>query len=107
MQFTQDGQEYEFNGEYRHPRTGDWYLSVCKGLVARCDLLIPLTRAIVHPVRKLHTFGGVTFRETGEFRKAKAGEFYTREDSVFTMHWDISEIEYSILEPIRIEKEES
>jgi hypothetical protein len=72
------GREYEFLGEYRAPRKGDRLLTdggiviLSSGDWEHCEGSI---RAIVHPIPKLHVFGGVTFEETGETRMPRVGEW--------------------------------
>ena len=51
MTFTFEGKEYEFRGEYRHARKGDYYLNEFGTLgLIRTEYPSEYIHAIVHPV---------------------------------------------------------
>ena len=75
MQFEYEGKKYEFRGEYRKPKQDESFLAD-NGSVFTCRTNEWAgVRAIVHPVPKRHTFGGVVFEETGERRPPGKGEW--------------------------------
>ena len=108
MIFTDaNGKQWEFTGEYRKPRPGDYALSDV-GEVEEATCSWPEQRAIVHPVRKEHIFGGVVFEELPNPRPVQAGEFYLYSEAFKEGRpatWDEEEpsrCSYTILRPIRI-----
>jgi hypothetical protein len=109
MKFTYEGKKYEFRGEYHVPGKGDYFLNP-EGGIRRGEGFHTSAWAIVHPVEKLHTFGPeggpkVVFRETGEVREAHIGDWTLDEDFIEFVQWGITGT-YTILEPVRVEKED-
>lgn len=86
IKFEYEGKEYEFRGGYEVVKEGDYFIPCnqlgCVSKASRGDEVCAMTRAIVHPVEKYHTFGGVKFRETGEVRMVQLGEWYLFDMSV-------------------------
>ena len=89
MKFTdENGKQWEFGGNYRCTRQGDYFLSTVgkvqhvTGLTGREEYCQKphAERAIVHPVPIVHEFGGIKFEETGEYRRAQPGEWYLLDD---------------------------
>lgn len=76
IRFEYQGREYDFRGEYLSPKDGSYHLDG-DGDVRKANMDYPAhqIRAIVHPVPRRHTFGKLTFREAGEPRKIKNGEW--------------------------------
>lgn len=75
MKFTDEqGKQWEFKGEY-HPVLGDYFLTGY-GEIKVATNTLGRDRAIVHPVPIIHEFGGIKFEETGEHRRAEAGEWH-------------------------------
>ncbi len=80
MIITIDSKDYDWRGEYRRIGEGDFWLGQ-GGHVAGPghDSLLAhnnhISRAIIHPIPVRHTFGGGIFKETGEVRPAKPGEW--------------------------------
>ena len=107
MKFTtKDGKEWEFKGEYHTPKAGDWFLSMLDGEVIRAGEDSPdhsgSRRGIVFPVRQ-HTFGGVTFEETGEKRQAGEGEWCMVCDRPY-LPSQTTGGKYRMLRPVSIEE---
>jgi len=104
MKFTYEGKEYETE-KYGFPEIGSHYLTN-NGNVSQCTA--PFTGSIVmlvRPVEKLHTFGGVEFRETGEVRHVRVGEWFLDDFGVTTCVFRVEANQYTILEPVRIVRE--
>ena len=75
------GKEWEFCGEYRYPVEKEYFLTCSNpdfgpSTVARAGQELRELRAIVYPIHKRYTFGGVEFEDTGEYRPVRAGEWY-------------------------------
>ncbi len=70
MIFEHDGKKYEFRGEYRYPQQGESFLNDTGDVMPHYPNMSGRIRAIIHPVPVTHTFGGVTFEETGKYRRA-------------------------------------
>jgi len=103
MIFTDaNGKQWEFTGEYRKPRPGDYALSDV-GEVEEATCSWPEQRAIVHPVRKEHIFGGIVWEEV-EQRQVKFGEWVRRTDGVCYVYdaSDVSRGAVMIVRPIRV-----
>ena len=86
-------------------RGAEYYL----GLGVSADVVksiynsVTLTRAIVFPVVKTHTFGGVVFEETGEIRQVNKNDWYI--DGRVINNWFVSVsslCKWTIVKPISI-----
>ena len=103
MIFEHDGKKYEFRGEYRYPQQGESFLNDTGYVMPRYPNMSGRIRAIIHPVPVTHTFGGVTFEETGEFRCAAPNEwFFTTGFTApsFNTTNTPSKIPYRIIKPV-------
>lgn len=104
MKFTFEGKEYEFRGEYGRAFPGDHVLDR-NGTIYQAQSEWGLIYAIVHPVEKLHIFGGVEFRETGEVRQVNnTGAWVLTPGGVAYFAYQTERV-YTILEPVRGIKE--
>ena len=79
--FMDGGKEYRFEGEYRCPFVGEWFLGD-SGEVFRNNGSEPwaTVRAIVKLVPKTIEVGGVVFERTGEEQPVSEGEWYLNSD---------------------------
>ncbi len=109
MRFAYRGKEYEFRGEYRLPRQGQDYLhpsgSVMEAAAdhGRGD---DIARAIVHPVPKEWTFGGVVYEE-GEARAIQHDEYWLSGTMLgYWPHHEPTAGVFPVLRPVRIVREE-
>ena len=79
MKFTdEEGKEWEWRGEYRTVKHGDYWLGLGKclsGPAGRATRAPIELRAIIHPVPKVHEFGGVRFEEVEEARLPREGDW--------------------------------
>ena len=100
MNFKYEGKEYKF-GYYAKPRKDNYYITP-GSVVTKAEYDISAQLMIVLPIEILHYFGGVTFRETGDNRKARRGEWYLFDGQPrITQVWRTMHA-YTILEPVRI-----
>ena len=104
MKFTtEDGKVWEWCGEYRVPAKDELYLTADGGVANFSWGCLGEVRAIVHPFRPQHVFGGVVFEETGEVRVASSGEFRLEaEGTVYAQNNCSSYGKYIILQPVRL-----
>lgn len=100
----EQGNEYEFRGEYRDVKEGDWVLAE-SGMVtcASGDWPDNFRIAIVHPVRKTFISGGVEW-EIINHRSPKHGDWF-RYSGTAVYSMDSKSDEYEILRPVRIVEE--
>ena len=108
MKFTtEDGKVWEWCGEYRVPAKDELYLTADGGVAHFSWGCLGEVRAIVHPFRPQHVFGGVVFEETGEVRVASSGEFRLEaEGTVYAQNNCSSYGKYTILQPVRLVSDE-
>jgi len=80
MKFITNGREFEFHGEIRPPKRGEWYLQQRNGephkSMTDSSWDNENDRAIIYPVPITHVFGGLRFVETGEFRQVRKDEWF-------------------------------
>ena len=103
MDFEYKGQKYQFDGIYRTPKLDDYYLSN-SGTIMRCGAYTfpeADVRAIVTPIRKEWTFGGVVFEEDGT-RPPRIGEWFYWDQMVLFAQYTRNNPRI-ILKPVRIE----
>ncbi len=109
MILTIEGKDYEFKGEYRFPRPGEYFMgkggTALNGTIHSYGTVITGARAILHPVPVTHVYGGIVFVETGEVRYIRGGEWALT--SGIPVLWDcVSMGEYIILRPVGVEGQE-
>ena len=104
MRFIQNGKEFEFNGTYRTPRDGELFLNKRGAIEEAYDGGAYGVRAIVYPFPKTHTFCDITYKETGEYRRAEAGETVLGE-TMFLSVRERTVSEFIILKAIGIANE--
>ena len=105
----QDGVEYTYAG-LRHVKRGEHFINNNGGIRKYMGIQDGNLSTIVVPVPLEHTFGGVTFVETGEYRKVEHGEwFLSREGSAVLGPYPVyrernrpTMISYKILLPVRL-----
>ena len=112
MKFTdEDGKVWDFRGVVREPRWGcgdEWFVTSSGVVKARASGIYTYLAAIVHPVPKVHEFGGVKFEETGEERSVTFDEWFLNTASIpFGEVWRQgynSTASYIVLRPLQGEK---
>jgi len=99
MKFTdEEGKVWEWRGEYKRPHIGDYVLDF-NGEVNQFQFNTGNVYALVHPVLPIHEFGGVRFRETGEVRPPRKGEWFWCGEMPTACGWDY-EYAYPIVEVV-------
>jgi len=83
VEISYDGQKYIFNGVYKIPDVGDYYLGedgrVKREFLGNC-IGEHNRRAIVSLVQKIHKFGEVSFVEEEKVRRAEPDEWFLMGD---------------------------
>lgn len=96
---------YEYTGECRPPRKGEWYLGVYSKGLHQATENHAVNGGYCHIYRKLDEPEVIAFEKTGEIRPAKAGEFFQDPKGNIYNGYDHSETSYPILrkiDPIRV-----
>src|SRR3990172_7298109 len=115
MRFTtEDGKVWDWRGEYRKPKQGGFYLTGDLGGQIKKAFegwIAGPARGILHPMRRIYTFGGVIFEETGEVRNPQFGEWILRHQGFGVLApapccENFCDISYPILKPIGLVGEE-
>ena len=96
-----DGKEWDVVG-FQYPQEGEHFMnSPFKSVVLAVFAFTKNRMWVVREPEVLHTFGGVTFKETGEVRFPRDGEwFFSDQIGVPVAHTFGAGLEHKILVPV-------